>query len=459
MSSKLTIALAGAFAGVALAHGTVDAFYTDGTFNQGYLLDYYYEKVNTGSFPNIAAWYAEDLDNGFISPDAYNTSDIICHKNSEAAVLTTSVAGGGTVQFNWTTWPHNIGPVLTYVAACNGNCSLVDKTALLWVKIDEAGYDTTTDTWASQTLIDQNSTWTTTVPATLAAGNYVFRHEIIALHGGETLDGAQNYPQCFNIEITGDGTDTPEGTLGTELYTETDPGIYFNPYTTITTYTIPGPALYGASSTGSAAAATSAVSSSAAAATTTSSAAAVSTTAAASSAAAATSSVSVAEVSSSSSAAATTTAAATTSSAATAATTSDSSDDDSCTADDETTTSAVVAVATSSTSAAAAATTSASTGDDDSCPGDDETTTAAAATTTAAPTTLVTVTSKKTTVAQSTGATKASTAASSGSTSSSSSGSVALYGQCGGATYTGSTTCATGTCVVMNDYYSQCVEQ
>ncbi|KAI0467924.1 carbohydrate-binding module family 1 protein [Xylaria cf. heliscus] len=33
---------------------------------------------------------------------------------------------------------------------------------------------------------------------------------------------------------------------------------------------------------------------------------------------------------------------------------------------------------------------------------------------------------------------------------------VALYGQCGGIGYTGCTACASGTCKVLNDYYSQC---
>ncbi|KAJ3544742.1 hypothetical protein NM208_g2895 [Fusarium decemcellulare] len=43
-------------------------------------------------------------------------------------------------------------------------------------------------------------------------------------------------------------------------------------------------------------------------------------------------------------------------------------------------------------------------------------------------------------------------------TKSEASGSVALYGQCGGQGYTGSTTCAKGKCVKSNDWYSQCVE-
>ncbi|CAE6443074.1 unnamed protein product [Rhizoctonia solani] len=42
-------------------------------------------------------------------------------------------------------------------------------------------------------------------------------------------------------------------------------------------------------------------------------------------------------------------------------------------------------------------------------------------------------------------------------TSTSPSGSVPLYGQCGGIGYTGPTTCASGTCKVTNEYYSQCL--
>ncbi|KAI5920886.1 glycosyl hydrolase family 61-domain-containing protein [Camillea tinctor] len=251
MSLRSTIAAVGALATTALAHGTVSGFVTDGTYNGGFQLSYYYEKQNTGSFPDTASWYAEDLDNGFVDPTGYSTANINCHINAEPGALTSSVKAGGTVDFQWTTWPHGIGPVLTYVAACDGDCSAADKTALKWVKIDEAGYDTTTSTWAAQKLIDNNNTWTTTVPSNLKAGNYVFRHEIIALHGATSENGAQNYPQCMNIAVTGSGTELPEGTLGTDLYKSTDPGILFNPYTTITSYTIPGPALMSGASSGS----------------------------------------------------------------------------------------------------------------------------------------------------------------------------------------------------------------
>ncbi|KAF1953451.1 glycoside hydrolase family 61 protein [Byssothecium circinans] len=233
-----------AFTATALGHGFVTNFTTDGKNNQGFLLDYYYQKVNTGSFPNIAAWYAENLDSGFVEPNAYGTDAINCHKSSSPGAITTTVKAGGSLQFYWgpNAWPHPHGPILTYVAACNGDCSKVSKSSLQWVKFQATGINTSTQVWASQTLINQGGKWTVTVPASLKPGNYVFRHEIIALHGANSANGAQNYPQCFNIAVTGSGTKSlPAGTPGTALYKANDPGILFNPYTTITSYAIPGP--------------------------------------------------------------------------------------------------------------------------------------------------------------------------------------------------------------------------
>lgn len=77
-----------------------------------------------------------------------------------------------------------------------------------------------------------------------------------------------------------------------------------------------------------------------------------------------------------------------------------------------------------------------------------QTTAAPSSQNTVQPTTLVTFTS----------ATSDSAATpSSGTDTCTDSGSVALYGQCGGTGYTGATTCAEGTCVKQNNYYSQCV--
>lgn len=236
-----------ALAATAAAHGTVTGIVADGTYTKGFDLSYYYMIKQGQTAPATPGWYAENLDNGFVAPDAYTTADIVCHKNSKAATSSATVKAGGKVDFQWSKWPEShVGPMITYVAKCDGDCSKADKTALKWVKIDEAGF---TDDWASNKMIANNNTWSVTVPSTLAAGKYVFRHETIALHSAGSENGAQNYPQCLNIEITGGGSDNPEGTLGTALYTPKDAGILYNVYGGDNKgYKIPGPALYGSGS-------------------------------------------------------------------------------------------------------------------------------------------------------------------------------------------------------------------
>ncbi|KAJ0381317.1 hypothetical protein COL26b_000662 [Colletotrichum chrysophilum] len=210
----------GLFASVVAGHGVVDSFKTDGVEHPGYQLSYYYDKKNGKELPELAAWSAENLDSGFVAPENYTSPDIVCQKNGVSANSTVKVCP-------------------------SDDCTDVDKTALEFVKIDEAGINFDTQEWAARTLVNNNNTWVTTVPKSLAAGSYVFLRESIAVHGSLREGGAQNYPQCFNIEVTGSGTAEPKGVRAQELYTPTDPGILFNPYKTpIQNYTIPGPALF-----------------------------------------------------------------------------------------------------------------------------------------------------------------------------------------------------------------------
>lgn len=146
--------------------------------------------------------------------------------------------------FQWVPvpWPHK-STVVDYLANCNGPCETVDKTTLEFFKIDGIGLLSggNPGTWASDVLIGNNNTWVIQIPKDLQTGNYVLRHEIIALHSAEQADGAQNYPQCFNLAVTGTGSLQPSGVLATDLYQETDPGILFNIYTSPLTYIMPGP--------------------------------------------------------------------------------------------------------------------------------------------------------------------------------------------------------------------------
>lgn len=236
-----------ALATTAIAHSHVNNLVIDGVYWQGYDPTTYPYETDP---PIVVGWTAADTDNGFVAPDAYQTGDIICHKNATPAGGHATVNAGDSVFIQWAiAWPDSHhGPIFDYLAPCNGNCETVDKTTLEFFKIDQVGYINGSDPgfWATDVLIADNSSWLVQIPADIKPGNYVLRHEILALHSAGSLDGAQNYPQCFNLAISGTGTLVPSGTLGEDLYQETDPGILYNLYTDVEDYTMPGPTLYSA---------------------------------------------------------------------------------------------------------------------------------------------------------------------------------------------------------------------
>ncbi|KAJ7036621.1 glycosyl hydrolase family 61-domain-containing protein [Mycena alexandri] len=175
---------------------------------------------------------------------------------SGALQLTATVKAGTPIVAYWNqVWPHPYGPMLTYLAQCPGStCTGVSASTLKWFKIDQSGLISGTvfnGSWGSGKMIAQNSSWTTTIPATVPSGNYLIRFETIALHSLP----AQFYPECAQLSITGGGTLAPTAAQLVTFpggYSATDPGltidIYSNAAQTQTTYPIPGPPLYGSAS-------------------------------------------------------------------------------------------------------------------------------------------------------------------------------------------------------------------
>ncbi|ETS75650.1 hypothetical protein PFICI_12594 [Pestalotiopsis fici W106-1] len=227
------------------------------------------------------------------------SSDIACNVAGATAVSDfVSAAAGDTLSFEWyhdsrgddIIASSHLGPIITYIAPYTDG---MDGTGSIWTKIDEEGYDSSSDKWAVDNLISNSGKKEFTVPSGLAAGKYMFRQEIIALHEADTAysansaRGAQFYPSCVQVEVTGSGTASPSEDF--ELpggYTYDDAGIVFNIYSSYTSYDIPGPEVWDGTSTGESS--SSATTSSAAAAASTTQAAATSTAAVTTSAAAVT---------------------------------------------------------------------------------------------------------------------------------------------------------------------------
>ncbi|GJC98494.1 glycosyl hydrolase family 61 [Colletotrichum higginsianum] len=229
------------------AHGTVNGIMADGVFYEGYSPQMQFKQPP----PQVVGWsIPQDLSNGFVAVDKYADPDIICHVGAEPAPIAAKVTAGSNLTVFWTAdWPESHhGPMMDYLAPCNGDCAGVNKADLQFFKIDAVGLVDGTKApgrWGSDDMLANNRSWTMTIPAGIAAGQYVLRHETIALHEAGREGGAQNYPQCVNIDVQGGGSEKPPGVRATELYRANDEGIKFNIYKDNLEYSVPGPPVLG----------------------------------------------------------------------------------------------------------------------------------------------------------------------------------------------------------------------
>ncbi|KAL1311451.1 hypothetical protein AAFC00_001611 [Neodothiora populina] len=202
---------------------------------------------------NTAAGYIRSPPNNNPVKDV-TSSDMTCNVNNVATAKTLSVAAGDKFTFEWhhdsrsesddIIASSHKGPVMVYIAPTDTGSS-----GSGWVKIAEDGYDASTKQWAVDTLIANKGKHSITIPD-ITAGNYLLRAEIIALHEGGTLGGAQLYMECVQVKITSSGaTSLPAGVSIPGAYKATDAGIHFDIYNGFTSYPIPGPPVWsGASS-------------------------------------------------------------------------------------------------------------------------------------------------------------------------------------------------------------------
>ncbi|KAH8726604.1 glycoside hydrolase [Phaeosphaeriaceae sp. PMI808] len=233
-----------------LAHGYIDQWGIGG-------------RNYTGFNPTIAPW---SPDQGTISWPAWNdntgpvyssylnSTDIICSINAtNAHKYASPIAAGSTINLHWTVWPDSHhGPIFSYLAACNGDCTIVNKQQLQWFKIAQLGQISygagsgTPGVWAADQLRSAGGAWSVTIPSSIGAGNYVLRNEILALHSAYDVGAAQFYPQCANIQITSTGSANPSGVVGTSLYNQSEPGVHYNIYNDESkpVYQMPGPPLF-----------------------------------------------------------------------------------------------------------------------------------------------------------------------------------------------------------------------
>ncbi|TFK28287.1 endoglucanase-4 [Coprinopsis marcescibilis] len=187
-------------------------------------------------------------DSGFISNPA--SGDITCsigNSKLPPGPITATVAAGQTITVVWNTWPiGHYGPIINYMAKCGapGCSSWKGDSGAPWFKISQETYN---GEWPSDKLARGGFTSNVRIPANIEPGDYLLRHEQIALHGASQQGGAQFYPVCIQLTVVGGGSLRPSGLSFPGAYKATDPGILFNPYrgdAANRAYVVPGGPVY-----------------------------------------------------------------------------------------------------------------------------------------------------------------------------------------------------------------------
>ncbi|CCA74449.1 related to cel1 protein precursor [Serendipita indica DSM 11827] len=204
------VALAGLATRVA-AHGAVTSYVIDGTTYPGY----------TGFSPSttpVIQWQWPDYNPTFDPADSK--------------------------------WTHMEGSISVYLYKCSGAFSSCTGSGNGWFKIDEAGLLSGTmysGTWGAGQVLKALQ-WSTKIPASLAPGNYLVRHELIAVHQS---NAPQFYAECAQIVVTGSGTASPSGSYLVSIpgYCKlSDSNVKFDIYSeaakTITSWDVPGPPVW-----------------------------------------------------------------------------------------------------------------------------------------------------------------------------------------------------------------------
>ncbi|KAJ7044119.1 glycoside hydrolase family 61 protein [Mycena alexandri] len=227
----LTLAAQGA------AHGWVGSISIAGTTYQGPPLgtsgpSSVIRQVNTNSpvtsvsDPNLAC-----------GPNALEPAQDIASANPGDAIDVYWVSTAGA-------WFHDVGPMLTYLTNCGSSspCSQFDTSGAIWFKIQQVGRNAAG--WA-QAEMNNGAPANLSLPSNLAAGNYIMRHEIIALQNGVSQGGAEFYASCSQLQVGGSGTGAPTSDELVKIpgaYSATDPGILVDVYSNPNAaYTFPGP--------------------------------------------------------------------------------------------------------------------------------------------------------------------------------------------------------------------------
>ncbi|KAL1747270.1 glycoside hydrolase [Schizophyllum fasciatum] len=177
------------------------------------------------------------------------STDLTCNVGglTGAGVETVEIPAGANITFEWHQHAQRTGedpisgghkgPVQVYVAKATSDAASFDGQGAVWTKIYSSGL---VDPTRRHILIFFVGKHSVTIPASLPAGEYLLRAEIIALHVAQSYPGAQFYIGCAQVKITNGGSASPPKISIPGTYKPGDPGITVNIYNNLQSYTAPG---------------------------------------------------------------------------------------------------------------------------------------------------------------------------------------------------------------------------
>lgn len=106
--------------------------------------------------------------------------------------------------------PSHKGPCAVYMKKVDNSAASDNAAGNGWFKIMEDGYDSTAGKWCTEKLIPNDGHLAATIPDDLAAGYYLVRPELLALHQADkTPPDPQFYVGCAQIFLSSSGSAVP----------------------------------------------------------------------------------------------------------------------------------------------------------------------------------------------------------------------------------------------------------
>lgn len=159
-------------------------------------------------------------------------------KSNRAAAAVQTIAAGSEIGFRSSNSMGHPGPSLWYMARVPDGQDVNSwvPSGNVWFKIDQ--YGNQPDSWP--VFESEMVEIFTTIPSSLAPGNYLLRYEHIGLH---ITAAPQFYIACAQLAVTGGGSSRPSSLVAFPgAYSSNDAGLAFNIYSGSTDpYPYPGP--------------------------------------------------------------------------------------------------------------------------------------------------------------------------------------------------------------------------